>query len=146
MTIMKQKYVSYSDQLSRLIESILESHDDEQSFLFKAQMGMVAWNYCLAQEHEMLPFPKIAATDAFEKASQQGRLWKTPNRGSSLLREPLQNQPTPKVLHPDLGRVVVSIAAMHSPMSSKSITIAFKRWNPQDFRKLRRKVRSFISL
>jgi len=76
MKTIPQQYVSYSDQLTRLIEPIIEAHDDAESFLFKAQMGMVAWNYCLAQEYQLLPYAKAATTDAFEQASGQSAQWK----------------------------------------------------------------------
>lgn len=73
---MPKKYISYSDQLARFIEPILDyDGEDEESLLYKAQMGMVAWNYCLAQEYDFIPYAKLAATDAYERAEAQSRQW-----------------------------------------------------------------------
>ena len=72
---MPKKYISYSDQLARFIQPILEEEEDEESLLFKAQMGMVAWNYCLSQEYEFIPYAKLGATDAYERAQGQSKQW-----------------------------------------------------------------------
>ncbi|MCB9231991.1 MAG: hypothetical protein H6581_10030 [Bacteroidia bacterium] len=66
---MSKKYISYSDQLARFIEPILDREgEDQESLLFKAQMGMVAWNYCLSQDHDFIPYAKMGATDAYQRA------------------------------------------------------------------------------
>ena len=74
---MQKKYISYSDQLTRFIEPILNyEQEDQESLLFKAKMGMVAWNYCLSQQYDFIPYAKSGATEAYQRAAGQSKQWK----------------------------------------------------------------------
>ncbi|MCB9230600.1 MAG: hypothetical protein H6581_31490 [Bacteroidia bacterium] len=82
---MSKKYISYSDQLARFIEPILDREgEDQESLLFKAQMGMVAWNYCLSQDHDFIPYAKMGATDAYQRAAAQSTKWEKWMKGLVL--------------------------------------------------------------
>ncbi len=54
---MSEPPVSYSDILIDFIQPLLDGQETESSFLEKAKMGMVAWNFQVAEAHN-IPFSR----------------------------------------------------------------------------------------
>jgi len=71
---MKNKYVSYSSVLIKFITPILDGSEDEDDFLAKAKIGMIAWNFHLSDQNK-LPYDKEmkAILRKVTKANSKGK-------------------------------------------------------------------------
>lgn len=50
---MKNKPIAYSRVLIEFIEPLLDGTEDEDEFLTKARMGMIAWNYHVSDQNKL---------------------------------------------------------------------------------------------
>lgn len=50
---MKNNYISYSEMLIKFIEPLLDGYEDEDEFLEKAKMGMIAWNFHVSGQNKL---------------------------------------------------------------------------------------------
>ncbi len=55
---MKSEYISYSDLLIKFIKPLLDGYEDEEGYLDKARMGMIAWNFHVSDQNK-LPYDNI---------------------------------------------------------------------------------------
>ncbi|MEZ5045288.1 MAG: hypothetical protein R2828_35665 [Saprospiraceae bacterium] len=71
---MKDKFISYSNLLIKFIEPLLDGSEDEDGFLTKARMGMIAWNYHVSDQNK-LPYDDTmkAILRQMTKESKEGR-------------------------------------------------------------------------
>lgn len=49
----KAGHISYSNLLLQFIEPILDGTEDEEAFMTKANMGKIAWNFCVSDQAEL---------------------------------------------------------------------------------------------
>lgn len=54
---MKNEPISYSNLLIKFIEPLINGLEDEEAFLTKAKIGMIAWNFHVSDSNE-LPYDK----------------------------------------------------------------------------------------
>lgn len=58
---MKRGYVAYSAILIKFIQPLLKGDEDEEEYLTKARMGMIAWNFHVSDQNK-LPYDKVMKT------------------------------------------------------------------------------------
>ncbi|MEM6769259.1 MAG: hypothetical protein AAF597_01640 [Bacteroidota bacterium] len=54
---MKKGYVAYSAILIKFIQPLLDGKEDEEAYLTKAKMGMIAWNFHVSDQNR-LPYDR----------------------------------------------------------------------------------------
>ena len=71
---MKDKLISYSNLLIKFIEPLLDGQEDEDEFLTKARMGMIAWNYHVSDQNKLPYDDKMKAILLYmTKQNKQGK-------------------------------------------------------------------------
>ena len=76
---MKRGYVAYSAILIKFIQPLLNGEEDEEEYLTKARMGMIAWNFHISDQNK-LPY------DAVMKAILK-KMTKENSEGKRILNE-----------------------------------------------------------
>jgi hypothetical protein len=71
---MKRGYVAYSAILMKFIQPILNGEEDEEEYLTKARMGMIAWNFHVSDQNK-LPYDDIvkAILNKMTKENSEGK-------------------------------------------------------------------------